>query len=332
MILRAIRLSGWRCYAAPLELGPFADGINVIHAANGVGKSTLFEALQRGLLDSHRVQGKPVQDLRPWGRDLSPSVTVEFVHEGTDYRIEKQFLSGAASVLQRRENGSFTPLAESREADTRVREMLLGEAAPRGLTKPAQWGLAQVLWVPQGDLAFDELSGNLTKTISEALGTQLTGIEGGVLDLSEEDWDAVINVNVKGTFLACKHAIPAMIAGGGGAIVNVGSIQSYSADSASLVYTASKAAILTLTRNIALRFADRGIRANTVCPGDCETPLVEALFERNEGMREEIAAKYPMGRLARPIDIANAVLFLVSDEAAFATGTELTIDGGFLAR
>ena len=157
-------------------------------------------------------------------------------------------------------------------------------------------------------------------------------IEGGVLDLSEEDWDTVMDVNVKGTFLACKHAIPAMIEGGGGAIVNVGSIQSYSADSASLVYTASKAAILTLTRNIALRFADQGIRANTVCPGDCETPLVQALFERNEGMREEIAAKYPMGRLAQPIDIANAVLFLVSDEAAFATGTELTIDGGFLAR
>jgi len=157
-------------------------------------------------------------------------------------------------------------------------------------------------------------------------------IEGGVLDLSEEDWDAVMDVNVKGTFLACKHAIPAMIDSGGGAIVNVGSIQSYSADSASLVYTASKAAILTLTRNIALRFADRGIRANTVCPGDCETPLVQALFERNEGMREQISAKYPMGRLAQPIDIANAVLFLVSDEAAFATGTELTIDGGFLAR
>ena len=157
-------------------------------------------------------------------------------------------------------------------------------------------------------------------------------IEGGVLDLSENDWDAVMDVNVKGTFLSCKHAIPAMIAGGGGAIVNVGSIQSYSADSASVVYTASKAAILTLTRNIALRFADRGIRANTICPGDCETPLVQALFERNEGMREEVAAKYPMGRLAQPIDIANAVLFLVSDEAAFATGTELTIDGGFLAR
>jgi NAD(P)-dependent dehydrogenase (short-subunit alcohol dehydrogenase family) len=157
-------------------------------------------------------------------------------------------------------------------------------------------------------------------------------IEGGALDHTEEDWDKVMDVNVKGTFLACKYAMPVMLEAGGGAIVNVGSIQSFSGDSASLVYTASKAAILTLTRNIALKFAARGIRCNTVCPGDCETPLIQALFDENPGMREAIAAKYPAGRLAKPIDIANAVLFLASDEAGFANGTELVIDGGFLAK
>lgn len=157
-------------------------------------------------------------------------------------------------------------------------------------------------------------------------------IEGDVTDLAEDDWDKVMDVNVKGTFLMCKHAIPEMIRNGGGVIVNVGSIQSFSANSVSCVYTASKAAILTLTRNIAVKYADRNIRANTVCPGDCETPLMAALFEQNDGMRERITAKYPMGRMAQPADIANAVLFLASDEASFATGTELTIDGGFLAR
>ena len=157
-------------------------------------------------------------------------------------------------------------------------------------------------------------------------------IEGDVVDLSEADWDKVMDVNVKGTFLMCKYAIPEMTKNGGGVIVNVGSIQSFSANSVSCVYTASKAAILTLTRNIAVKYADQNIRANTVCPGDCETPLMTALFAENQGMRERITAKYPMGRMAQPIDIANAVLFLASDEASFATGTELTIDGGFLAR
>ncbi|MEZ6071700.1 MAG: AAA family ATPase [Pirellulales bacterium] len=182
MILRTITVSGWRCYAAAVTLGPFADGINVIHAPNGVGKSTLFEALQRGLLDSHRVQGESVRLLQPWGRELAPSVAVEFEHEGDEYRVEKRFLNGASSELLRRENGAFNRLSEGREADNRVREMLLGDAAGRGLTKPAQWGIAQVLWVPQGDLAFDELSGGLTKTISEMLGAQISGLEGGALE------------------------------------------------------------------------------------------------------------------------------------------------------
>ena len=157
-------------------------------------------------------------------------------------------------------------------------------------------------------------------------------IDGGVVDLSEDDWDKVMDVNVKGTFFACKHAIPHMAEGGGGAIVNVGSIQSFSGDSMSAVYTASKAAILTLSRNIALKHAHQNIRSNTVCPGDCETPLISELFDRNEGMRERITEKYPIGRLAQPRDIANTVLFLASDEAAFATGTEITIDGGFMAK
>lgn len=156
-------------------------------------------------------------------------------------------------------------------------------------------------------------------------------IEGGVVEMAEEDWDKVMAVNVKGTFLVCKFAIPELAALGGGVIVNVGSIQSFAANSVSAVYTASKAAILTLTRNIAVNHAHQNIRANTICPGDCETTLLTSLFEENEGMRERITAKYPLGRLAQPRDIANAVLFLASDEASFANGTELVIDGGFLA-
>lgn len=155
--------------------------------------------------------------------------------------------------------------------------------------------------------------------------------EGGVTDMDEADWDAMMAVNVKGTFLACRHAIPAMAGSGGGAIVNVGSIQSFAANSVSAAYTASKAAILTLTRNIAVKHAHQGIRANTVCPGDCETPLLTDLFDRDPALRVRLTAKYPLGRIAQPRDIANAVVFLASDEASFITGTELVVDGGFLA-
>lgn len=156
-------------------------------------------------------------------------------------------------------------------------------------------------------------------------------IEGGVVEMAEEDWDKVMAVNVKGTFQTCKFVIPEMAKRGGGAIINVGSIQSFSGNSVSAAYTASKSAILTLTRNIAVKHAHENIRANTVCPGDCETPLTEALFRENKGMRERLTAKYPLGRLAQPRDIANGALYLASDEASFTTGTELVIDGGFLA-
>ena len=157
-------------------------------------------------------------------------------------------------------------------------------------------------------------------------------IEGDVTDISEQDWHKVMDVNVNGTFLCCRHGIPKLIDNGGGSIINIGSIQSFCGDSVSSAYTTSKAAILTLTRNIAVKYAQHNVRANTICPGDCETPLMEKLFAENPGLREKLSAKYPIGRLAQPRDIANGAVFLASDESSFITGSELTIDGGFRAR
>ena len=187
MILWDITVSGWRCFLEPTAVGPFTDGLNVIYAPNGTGKSTLFEALQRGLLDAHGVAGHSVEAIKPWGRSLSPRVTIEFEHAGQTYRLTKQFLDGATSTLERQEDGRFTPLSEGRAADDEVRAILNGEAPGRGASKQQHWGIAQVLWAPQGDLTLASLSGNLVADIHSLLGVQLSGAEAGRLEKKVED-------------------------------------------------------------------------------------------------------------------------------------------------
>ncbi len=182
MILRAIAVQGWRCFANPVSVGPFTDRLNVLHAPNATGKSTLFEALQRGLLDGHRVSGREVENLRPWGRELAPTVTVEFSHGGAEYRLTKRFCDHPAAELERRENGSFVRMAESEAADEKTREILTRNPPGRGLSRPENWGLAQVLWAPQGNLALDRLSGDLVADIRTALGVQVSGPGSGPLE------------------------------------------------------------------------------------------------------------------------------------------------------
>jgi len=175
MILRSIRVEGWRCFASPVELTGFTDGLNVIFGPNGVGKSTLMKALARGLFDSHNVSGNDIKSLRPWGRQLNPRVTIEFEHGGDQFRLRKQFVSSAEAQLERRENGRYVPLAESRAADDRARELLAGEAPGRGATDARHWGLAQILWAEQGGLQIGHLADGTRATIREALGAQIAG-------------------------------------------------------------------------------------------------------------------------------------------------------------
>lgn len=173
MILRRIEIQGWRCFAGAVPIGPLGDGLNIIHGPNGVGKSTLMSAVARGLFDSHSVRGADMLALRPWGRDLSPKVTIEFDHEGDRFRLTKQFLQSAASVLYRMEGSSFVPLAENREADDRARGLLAGDAPGRGATDARHWGLAQILWATQGSLQIEQLAGSTRATIEDALGAQI---------------------------------------------------------------------------------------------------------------------------------------------------------------
>lgn len=179
MILHSLRVTQWRNLLNPTEIGPFADGLNVIHAPNGTGKSSLFEAMRRTLFDSHLVTGKEIEAVRPWGRSLAPQVMVEFSQAGVRYRIEKTFLDSANARLLRFEDGQFVPLADGRNADSKLREILAVTDAPgRGLSKQEHWGLAQVLWAPQGALNLSSLSSSVSENLRTALGVQLTG-EGG---------------------------------------------------------------------------------------------------------------------------------------------------------
>lgn len=177
MILRSIHVEGWRCFVNPVELVPLSDGINVVHAPNAAGKSSLLSALVRGLFDNHRVTGKDVESLRPWGRALAPAVTLVFEHGGASYRLAKRFLDQPFSRLERKEGEKYVRVAENQKADEYVRTTLSAQPPGRGMARTAHWGLGQVLYVPQGQLAFSGVPGDLASLIRESLGHQLSGQE-----------------------------------------------------------------------------------------------------------------------------------------------------------
>ena len=182
MILRSIQVENWRCFMEPVKVGPFSDTINVVHAPNGTGKSTLVEALSRGLFDWHGVSGRDVEAMRPWGRDLSPKVVLEFSQGGEEYRLTKGFLGNADSLLERQESGAFKRLSEGDAADERVREMLAGVKPGRGAAVSKHWGLAQVLWAPQGKLELAELTDDLVGAIRGSLGAQVVDVRGSATE------------------------------------------------------------------------------------------------------------------------------------------------------
>ena len=182
MILRSIAVQGWRCFANPVSVGPFTESLNVLHAPNATGKSTLFEAMRLGLLDGHRVTGRDVENLRPWGRALAPTVTVAFSHDGAEYRVMKRFLDHPVVELERRENETFVRVAEGDAADQKIREILTRNPPGRGLSRPENRGLAQVLWAPQGDLSLGKLSGDLVADIRTALDVQVSDPSSGPLE------------------------------------------------------------------------------------------------------------------------------------------------------
>ena len=162
---------------------------------------------------------------------------------------------------------------------------------------------------------------------------------GNVLETSAEDWDRVMAVNARGVFLCAKYAVAQMLQQNpaGGILVNIASVAGMIAVDRRFPYGASKGAVISMTRSIAIDFANQGIRANAICPGTVHTPFVEGFLERNfaenkDEVRQQLHARQPIGRMGRPEEIAAAALYLASDEAALITGSTLVIDGGWTAR
>jgi dihydroanticapsin dehydrogenase len=155
-----------------------------------------------------------------------------------------------------------------------------------------------------------------------------------VEEMSEQEWDRVIDVNLKGTFLGCKYSIPAIRRAGGGSIINVGSVNSVVASAGYGHYCAAKGGVLMLTKAVALECAAKGIRANVICPGIIDTPM-NAPFEEEMGGRKQFEdaclALQPLG-LGTPAQVAAVAVFLAADESSLVTGTEILVDGGFTAQ
>jgi NAD(P)-dependent dehydrogenase (short-subunit alcohol dehydrogenase family) len=151
---------------------------------------------------------------------------------------------------------------------------------------------------------------------------------GTVVELARADWDRSLNVMVRAIYLGCKYAIPRMIEAGGGSIINVASVHGLLAATRSAAYEAAKAAVINLSRQIAVDFGPRGIRCNAICPGWIITERGEEFLAQHPDAYERAVRCYPVRRGGRPIDIAYGALYLASDESTFVTGTALVIDGG----
>jgi NAD(P)-dependent dehydrogenase (short-subunit alcohol dehydrogenase family) len=165
---------------------------------------------------------------------------------------------------------------------------------------------------------------------SNNAGTEGTTAE--CVDCTEENWDRTIEVNLKGVFLCAKHEIAQMLAQGGtAAIVNTASIAGLVGFGGESAYCASKGGVVLLTKVLALEYGKRGIRVNAVCPGNTDTPMVDRMIDGDPEKLAATLAREPLGRFARPDEVADTIVYLCSDEASLVNGISMPVDGGYLA-
>jgi NAD(P)-dependent dehydrogenase (short-subunit alcohol dehydrogenase family) len=156
--------------------------------------------------------------------------------------------------------------------------------------------------------------------------------DGSILETDPDAWQRVQDVNTKGVYLCCKHGIPHLLERGGGSVINVASfVALVGAATSQISYTASKGAVLSLSRELAVQFARQGIRVNALCPGPVETPLLLRIFGDDPAAYERRRIHLPMGRLAKPREIVHAALFLASDDSSYVNGATFLVDGGLTA-
>jgi NAD(P)-dependent dehydrogenase (short-subunit alcohol dehydrogenase family) len=153
--------------------------------------------------------------------------------------------------------------------------------------------------------------------------------DGSVLETTVEAWQRVQDVNTRSVFLCCKHGIPHLLDGGGGSVINTASfVAVMGAATSQISYTASKGAVLAMTRELGVQFARRGVRVNALCPGPVNTPLLQELFAKDPEKAARRLVHLPMGRFAEAVEIANAVVFLASDESSYVNASTFLVDGG----
>ena len=240
------------------------------------------------------------------GSGIGQAMALLFAREGA--RILATDLNGAAAQETAGRIVAAGGVAEAAEVDATVPEQV------RGMIERAQAAYGRV----------DILCNNAG-----------IGSTTDVVECEPDEWDRVMAVNVRSVFLGCKYAVPVMIAQGGGVIVNTASVAGMVGIVKRASYSASKGAVIALTRQVAIDFVEHGIRVNCVCPGTVDSPWVGRLLNQAgdpTAARQALVARQPMGRLGTPEEVAAAALYLASDDAAFITGTGLVIDGGLTAR
>jgi len=192
------------------------------------------------------------------------------------------------------------------------------------------------------NVANSESVNNMVKEVTKRFGridilVNNAGIyyQGDVIKTTEEEWDGVMAVNLKGMYLCCHYVIPVMLKGNGGVVINVASEAGLLGIAGQTAYNVSKAGAISLTQSMAVDFARKGVRVNAVCPGTTETPLVKNALEKSkdpEKERRKLEECRPLNRLGRPEEIAAAILAMASDNLGYATGSVLSIDGGYTAK
>jgi NAD(P)-dependent dehydrogenase (short-subunit alcohol dehydrogenase family) len=234
---------------------------------------------------------------------------------------------GRASALALAQEGARVVVADIAALDGETTVQMIKEAG------------GEALFVRTDVTRADEVEA-LIATIVETYG-QLdcahnnAGIEGilaPVADCTEENWDRVIAVNLKGVWLCMKYEIPQMQKRGGGAIVNTASMHGLAGGPRNPAYVASKHGVVGLTKSTALAYAQAGIRVNAVCPGYIRTPMLERVLSADPSLEARMLTLEPVGRLGSPEEVAAAVVWLCSDAASFVTGHTMVVDGGYLAQ
>jgi NAD(P)-dependent dehydrogenase (short-subunit alcohol dehydrogenase family) len=252
-------------------------------------------------MTSGRLTGKVVL-ITGAGSGMGAEATVRFASEGAKVAACDMNLEAVQRVVQTAEAAGGSAIAISMNV-AKEAEVKAGVA-----TAIKAFGKLDVLYNNAGIFPNDDHS---------------------VVDTEEKIWDTVLAVNVKGVFLVCKHGIPELLANGGGSIINVASFVALVGCTVPQdAYTASKGAVLALSKSLAVQYGPQGIRTNAICPGPIETPLLTAWLFKEPAEKAKRLNRIPMGRFGKSEDIVNMALYLASDESRWTNGAAMVVDGG----